>query len=117
MSKITVPEPLSPEITLRWFVEYIVDNSPLFKTASAVAKAGLLFTADLDTVGGTPELNEAAHKLLRAALTSEEQALEMPTLYGHSLDEGGKPIGEPMKLSPRLFGRFIAALLSENEIK
>jgi hypothetical protein len=65
-----IPKPISKDLTFRWFVEYIIDNSPLFKTASAIAKVGLILAADLDTVDNETDVPEPALAILRLAVTS-----------------------------------------------
>jgi len=110
---IRVPEQLGPGIDLRWFTEHVIDNSPLFKTASAIAKASLVLAADLDTVGADVEVNPGGLKLVREALTSEEQPLSLPELVASKTDEEGKPIGEPVKIPPRVYARFIDALCTD----
>lgn len=98
---IKIPQPISPEFTFRWFVEFVIDHSPLFRTTSAMAKAGLILGADLDTVGGTPEIPEPALKLLRAAVTDEEHPLPLPDLM---VTETQQPV------SPRVWSPFINAI-------
>lgn len=95
---------ISPTLTFRWFCEYIVDNSPKFQTASAIAKAAALLNADLDTPG-VREVPEAGLKLVREALLSEDPPFQLPEL---SLTP---EVGAPQKLSPRLFSGYVNALL------
>lgn len=115
MTRIQVPQPISESLTFRWFVEYIIDNSPLFKVASAIAKASLVLGADLDTAGGYPEIPESALKLVRDALSSDEQPLQLPVITGHKLDEDGKSTGESFTIPPRVLAGFIAALSTDAE--
>lgn len=107
---IQVPEQLGPGITFRWFVEYVVDNSPLFRSSSAIAKASLLLAEDLDTVGKELSPNESALKHLREAVLSEEHPLPLPELIVSKADD---PNSEPVKLPPRIYTRFISAITSE----
>lgn len=106
---IKVPEPLGPGVTFRWFVEHVVDNSPLFETSSAIAKASMLLAVDLDTVGASVEVNESALKLAREALTSEEHPLPLPQLM---IAKDDAP-DEQIKVPPRVYSRFIDALLED----
>jgi len=102
---IQVPQPISTTLNFRWFVEYIIDNSQKFNTASAVAKASLLLGADLDTPG--PRVLDAnALTLLRQALTDEENPLKLPAL---EMDMEG----EKVKCSPRIFTNYIESILHD----
>ncbi len=111
MSKITIPEPINKEITFRWFVEYVVDNSPVFKTSSAIAKSTSVLNSDLDTVGSVNDLPEPFHKLIIKALSDDENPLQLPQLQASRLDESGNPVGDPILLPLRIFSKFINALI------
>jgi len=110
---IRVPAPLGPGIDLRWFVEYAIDNSPLFRSASAIAKASQILALDLDTVDATVDVPAAPLKLLRDALSSEENPLPLPDLTANQTDSDGKPIGDPVKIPHRVYARFIDAISND----
>ena len=103
-SILTIPPPLSPALSFRWFVEHVIDNSPHFSTASAIAKASLLLAVDLDTPGEC-DVNEPALALLRLALTDEAQPVQLPALEATGED------GTKRRVPLRAFGPYIAALL------
>lgn len=113
MTSILVPEPLGPDVNMRWFTEYLIDNSPLFKSTSAVAKASLILAADLDTVGAKPEINESGLKLIRDALSSETQPFDLPELMATRTDAEGKQVGDPVRIPPRVYTRFIDAWMTD----
>jgi hypothetical protein len=101
---IRIPEPINDMLSFRWFCEFIVDNSASFRTASAIAKASLILGAGLDAVGCLVAIPESGLKLLRAALTDDEQPLQLPTLTN---TETQQPI------SPRIWARFVDAILAK----
>lgn len=103
---IQVPNSISENLSFRWFVEYVIDNSPKFATSSAIAKASLLLSADLDTPGPRA-VDEHALKTLRQAITDEETPLPLPSL--EKSVEGGAPI----KCSPRIFATYIESILHD----
>jgi hypothetical protein len=106
---IRIPYAVSESLPFRWFVEFVIDNSPLFRTTSAIAKAATILNADLDTPGKLVDLNSKALELLRSALTSEEYPLETPLL--EVLQEGGAPA----KVPPRILSGYITAILEDAE--
>ncbi len=111
MAKVQIPNTIGGSLSFRWFVEYVVDNSPLFKTASSIAKVASVLAGDLDSVGLVIDINEPAHKLLREALTSEENPMDLPVLNGTRTDEDGKVT--EFILPPRLLMQFVSCLLTE----
>jgi hypothetical protein len=108
---IQVPASIADSLTVRWFVEYVIDNSPKFQTASAIAKAALLLGADLDTPGRR-DVDAKALELLRAALLDEETPLVLPTLMGTPKAPDGT-LGEPQPVTPRVFAGYLSALLND----
>jgi hypothetical protein len=104
---IRIPEPISSNtaLTFRWFVEYIIDNSPKFTTTSAIAKAANILNADLDTPG-LCELPADGLKLIREALLSEDPPLALPELVLQT------PEGQQQQKVPaRIYHTYINALL------
>jgi hypothetical protein len=106
---IRVPPAVSDTLPFRWFVEYVIDNSPLFRTTSAIAKAATLLNEDLDTPGKLIDPSSKALELLRSALTSEEQPLEAPLL------EVVQSEGSAAKVPPRILSSYITAILQDVE--
>lgn len=115
MTTIVVPSPIGEGLNFRWFTEYVIDNSPLFKTASAVAKAGMVLAADLDTVDGRPGIGDSAVKLIRDALSSDESPLPLPEVMASRTDESGANVGEPFSVPLRVYTRFISAWMTDAE--
>ncbi len=106
---IRIPNTLiSPDLNFRWFCEFIVDNSPKFQTASAVAKVGAFLNVDLNTPG-VREVPAEGLKLIREALLSEDPPFALPEL---SLNSEG---GTPQKITPRVYSTYINALLLDAE--
>lgn len=101
---IRIPPPINPDINFRLFVEYIVDHSVQFRTASGLAKAALLLGADLDTVDAVVEPPAPALKLIREALADEENPVPLPPLM---FKDTGKPVPN------RIWRPYIVALSND----
>lgn len=110
---IKIPEEIGPGLNFRWFVEHVIDNSPLCRSTSAVAKASLFLSADLDTVGANVEINKAALELVRKAVNSEDQPVELPSLKASVTDPDGNT--SEVNVPARVYLKFINALNTDVE--
>jgi hypothetical protein len=108
-TKIVVPEALHPDLTFRWFLEYIVDNSPMFSRASALAKVLPLLQGNLDP--GEREVDEKVWTLIREAISSDESPLQMPQLSFQAKDTDGNPMGDAVPVPGRAFAPYVKAIL------
>lgn len=106
---LVIPAPIHKELTFRWFVEYVIDNSDKFHTASALTKAVQLLGADLKP--GKRKVDTAALDLLRSVLTDEAKPFTFPALQVSAKGPDGQPTGEPQSLSPRIWVPYLKALL------